>query len=217
MLSLQPKTAAEMKCQYNVDMKVDPLVVKWMDARFRKERGIYRLQESRWYTLVSMALCQSARAERVSLPPEKYSGFVPVKIGITEYDFYHYGWEVNMTQEIRMSRLLRDIICDEILRNAAIIRARYEISLSRAVNNIIVFYNLTEDDVRFETLRKRYRREYLVLEEEYRALDRAALTDFTGDESEMPPRRKLNVKARNPQGQLDIFDTEPKKPTIWKT
>lgn len=206
-----------MKCQYNVDMMVDPLVVKWMDARFRKERGIYRLQESRWYTLVSMALCQSARAERMSLPPDKYAGFVPVKIGITEYDFYHYGWEVNMTQEIRMSRLLRDIICDEILRNAAIIRARYEISLSRAVNNIIVFYNLTEEDVRFETLRKRYRREYLELEEEYRALDRAALSDFTGDAGALPPPRRLKLKATSADGQLDLFDTEQKIPTIWKT
>ncbi len=217
MLSLQPLTTDKMSCRYNVDMKVDPLVVKWMDARFRKERGIYRLQESRWYTLVSMALCQSARAERMSLPPDKYAGFVPVKIGITEYDFYHYGWEVNMTQEIRMSRLLRDIICDEILRNAAIMRARYAMSLSRSIGNIMVFYNLDEEDVRFETLRKRYRREYTGLEEEYRALDRAALSDFTGDETAVPPPRRLKLKASDTRGQLDLFETEQKIPTIWKT
>lgn len=206
-----------MKCQYNVDMMVEPLVVKWMDARFRKERGIYRIGDSKWYTFVSMALCQSARAERMSVPPEKYAGFVPVKIGITEYDFYHYGWTVNMTQEIRMSRLVRDIICDEILRNAAMMRARYEMSVSRAINAIMVFYNLTEEDVRFETLRKRYRREYCRLEEEYRALDRAALSDFTGDETAVPPPRRLKLKASDTRGQLDLFDTEQKIPTIWKT
>lgn len=208
-----------MERRYNADMKVDPIVVKWMDARFRKRRGIYDLSESCWYTLVSMALCQSSRAERTKVTPDKYAGFVPVKVGITEYDFYHYGWKVNMTQEIRLSRMIRNIICDEILRNAAIMRARYSISLSRAINTFIVFYNLTEGDVRFETLRKRYRREYMRLEEEYRNIDRAAVTDFGAREesqSAQPPRR-LKLKVERREEQLDLFDTEPKTPTIWKT
>lgn len=208
-----------MKCQYNVDMRVDPLVVRWMDARFRKRRGVYDLGKSCWYTLVSMALCQSSRAERMRVPPEKYAGFVPVKVGITEYDFYHYGWEVNMTQEIRLSRMVRNIICDEILRNAAIMRARYDISLSQAINTFTVFYNLSEDDVRFETLRKRYRREYMRLEDEYRNIDRAAVTDFGMREERKTAQqqRRLKLKVERHEEQLDLFDTEPKTPTIWKT
>jgi len=208
-----------MKCQFNVDMRVDQLVVKWLDARFRKERGIYLLGDSFWYTLVSMALCQSKRSERMSVPPDKYAAFVPVKIGITQYDFYHYGWEVNMTQEIRMSRLLRNIIYDEILRNAAIMRARYAISLSQAINTLTVFYNLTEEDVKFETLRKKYRRGYTRLEDEYRAIDLAAVTDFGADEGKAMehPQRRLKLKVEPKEGQLDMFETETKKPTIWKT
>lgn len=207
-----------MSIQYNVDMRVDPLVVKWMDARFRQRRGVYDLGQSCWYTLVSMALCQSSRTERMKAPPEKYAGFVPVKVGITEYDFYHYGWEVNMTQEIRLSRMVRNIICDEILRNAAIMRARYGISLSRAIKTFMVFYNVTEDDVRFETLRKRYRREYMRLEDEYRSIDRAAVTDFGMEKTWEERRKRLKLKAaRHAEGQLDLFAQEPKTPTIWKT
>lgn len=204
-----------MKLCYNVDINVDPLVVKWLDARFRKPNGIYEMKDSCWYGLVSMALCQSAKAKRESVLPEKYRRFSPVKIRITEYDFYHYGWEVNATQEIRLSRLLKRVIEDEILRNAAIMRARYDMPLSQAINAITVFYNLTEDDVKFETLRKTYRRNYTGMEEEYRALDCAALTDFGKDErTDAAKQLRLRQKAGNP-GQLDMFE-EYRKPTIWK-
>ena len=208
-----------MRLSYNVDIKVDPLVVKWMDARFEKRRGVYHMGNSPWYGLVSMALCQSARAERMRITPEKYNLFVQVKVGITEYDFYHYGWEINATQEIRLSRMIRSLVEDELLRNAAIIRARWRISLSHAIGSMMVFYNLSEDDVRFETMRKKYQRHYAGLEAEYAALDSAAVTDFGTRPNPDGRSRRLRMKPQEPpEGQLDLFDEYNKKtPTIWKT
>lgn len=204
-----------MKLCYNVDINVDPLVVKWLDARFKKPNGIYEMKDSCWYGLVSMALCQSSKAGRGSVLPDKYDRFKPVKIRITEYDFYHYGWTVNATQEIRLSRLLKKVIEDELLRNAAIIRARYTMPLSQALNAITVFYNLSEEDVKFETLRKTYRRNYTGMEEEYRALDRAAVTDFGKDDIEESTKHlRVRQKASDPC-QMDMFEQE-RRPTIWK-
>jgi len=213
-----------MRLSYNVDMKVDPLVVKWMDARFEKRRGIYRMGASPWYGLVSMALCQSARSERMRVPPDKYNSFVPVKVSITEYDFYHYGWEVSPTQEIRLSRMIRSLVEDELLRNAAIIRARYNLPLSQAIGSMMVFYNLSEEDVRFETMRKTYRRHYAGLETEYAALDSAAVTDFGAYPQKMEyAARKLRMRlSETPANQMDLFRDDETygyqpTPTIWKT
>ena len=166
-----------MEC-YSVDMRVDPLVKRWMDRNFKTDHGRYRFGDSCYYGLVSAVLCQSPKVGNPAVVPDKYARFVPVKVCITEYDFYHYGWEVSVTQELRFSRLVRNILIDECLRSAAMLRARYDIPLSQAISSFTVWYGLTDDDVNPDTLRKTYQRKYKSVEEDYRAFDRAAVTDF---------------------------------------
>lgn len=185
-----------MEC-YSVDMRVDPLVKRWMDRNFKTDHGRYRFGDSCYYGLVSAVLCQSPRVGNPAVVPDKYARFVPVKVCITEYDFYHYGWEVSITQELRFSRLVRNILIDECLRSAAMLRARYDIPLSQAINSFTVWYGLTDDDVNPDTLRKTYQRKYKSVEEDYRAFDRAAVTDF-GRLDANPPQRHLRLhKSRH--------------------
>lgn len=185
-----------MEC-YCVNMRVDPLVKRWMDRNFKTDHGRYRFGDSCYYGLVSAVLCQSPRVGNPAVVPDKYARFVPVKVCITEYDFYHYGWEVSITQELRFSRLVRNILIDECLRSAAMLRARYDIPLSQAINSFTVWYGLTDDDVNPDTLRKTYQRKYKSVEEDYRAFDRAAVTDFGRLDAD-PPQRHLRLhKSRH--------------------
>ena len=178
-------------------MRVDPLVKRWMDRNFKTDHGRYRFGDSCYYGLVSAVLCQSPRVGNPAVVPSKYARFVPVKVCITEYDFYHYGWEVSITQELRFSRLVRNILIDECLRSAAMLRARYDIPLSQAINSFTVWYGLTDDDVNPDTLRKTYQRKYKSVEEDYRAFDRAAVTDFGRLDAD-PPQRHLRLhKSRH--------------------
>lgn len=193
-----------MEC-YSVDMRVDPLVKRWMDRNFKTDHGRYRFGDSCYYGLVSAVLCQSPRVGSPAVVPDKYARFVPVKVCITEYDFYHYGWEVSITQELRFSRLVRNILIDECLRSAAMLRARYDIPLSQAINSFTVWYGLTDDDVNPDTLRKTYQRKYKSVEEDYRAFDRAAVTDFGRLDAD-PPQRHLRLhksRHRDPR-QLNL-------------
>lgn len=193
-----------MEC-YSVDMRVDPLVKRWMDRNFKTDHGRYRFGDSCYYGLVSAVLCQSPRVGNPAVVPDKYARFVPVKVCITEYDFYHYGWEVSITQELRFSRLVRNILIDECLRSAAMLRARYDIPLSQAINSFTVWYGLTDDDVNPDTLRKTYQRKYKSVEEDYRAFDRAAVTDFGRLDAD-PPQRHLRLhksRYRDPR-QLNL-------------
>lgn len=186
-------------------MRVDPLVKRWMDIRFKTDHGRYWFGDSCWYGLVSAMLCQSARVGKPTVVPAKYESFMPVSICITEFDFYHYGWEVSISQELRFSRLVRNLVTDECLRNAAMLRARYNIPLSQAINTYIVKNGFTDEDLNTETLRKTYQRKYKSVEEDYRALDRAAVTDF-GTEPAAMQRKILNLHApKNPDpNQLEL-------------
>ncbi len=193
---------------YSIYLKMDPLVYRWLEARFKSSRGVFHLGDSWYYGLVSALLYQSPRVGAPAVVPAKYDRFVPARVCITEYDFYHYGWEVSVTQELRFSRLMRNIIIDECLRNAAILRARYDMPLSRAIGFYTVYYGLEEEDVKFETLRKTYRRHYRGVEDEYRALDRAAVTDFGALEDAAPPPKTLRIRKPRPSdpAQLTLFD-----------
>jgi hypothetical protein len=185
-------------------MKVEPLVKRWMDIRFKTDHGRYRFGDSCWYGLVSAMLCQSARVGKPTVVPVKYEGFVPVSICITEFDFYHYGWEVSISQELRFSRLVRNFVTDECLRSAAMLRARYNIPLSQAINTYIVKNGFTDDDLNTETLRKTYQRRYRVVEDEYRNMDRMAVTDF-GVTDITPAARSLRLHLRVPDpNQLEL-------------
>lgn len=198
-----------MPSVYTLDIRVDPLVAGWMERSFKKVRGVYRMGDSCYYGLVSAMLYQS-HVRTPSVIPEKYASFVHVKIAITEFDFYHYGWEVSILQELRFSRIIRHLLIDSCLRNVAIIRSRYNIPLSQAISRYMVYYGIEEEQVRFETLRKIYRRKYLAIEEEYRDLDRAAVTDF-GLNNDMPAPKKLKIRMRqsNPL-QTELF-SQPKR------
>ena len=183
-----------MPKNYNVSLKVDPLVKRWMDNRFKFRRGIYFLGNSCYYGLVSALLYQS-QVKGPKRLPDKYSNFVPVRIGISEYDFYHYGWEVSPMQEIRFSRLVRNIVIDECLRSVALLRASFSVPLSQAINAYTIYYNIADEDIHYETLRKIYQRKYRRIEEEYRAFNQAAVTDF-GTRDEQPPKRILRLHRR---------------------
>lgn len=194
-----------MPLVYTIDLRVDPLVAGWIDRNFNKVRGCYRMGDSFWYGLVSSLLYQS-HVKKPTVLPEKYSGFVPIKLAVTEYDFYHYGWEVSPMQELRFSRLIRSFIIDECLRNVAIMRARYDIPLSQAITDCTVFFNLEEEHLKYETLRKIYQRKYQEVESRYRDLDIASVSEF-GANDRIPDKRSLRLRGRaagNPR-QLELF------------
>lgn len=199
-----------MPVNFTIDIRVDPFVKKWMDARFKCVRGVYQLGDSCYYGLVSAMLCQSQRVGSPTVVPDKYASFRNIKVGITEYDFYHYGWEVSVAQELRFSRLVRSIAVDECLRSVAILRARYEIPVSQAINSYCIYYNLEEEDIKFETLRKIYRRKYQHVEEDYRKLDIAAVTDFGARPSAVPVHKTLCLHHRHAvdPSQLSLFSKD---------
>lgn len=185
-----------MPLVYTLDIKVDPLVAGWMERSFKKVRGVYRMGDSCYYGLVSAMLCQS-HVRMPSAIPDKYTSFVPVKVAISEFDFYHYGWQVSPLQELRFSRIIRNILIDTCLRSVAILRARYSLPVSQAIDFYTVYYGMEEEQVKFETLRKIYQRKYMPLEAEYRDLDRAAVTGF-GSKGAVPDNKALHLrKHRN--------------------
>lgn len=192
-----------MEC-YSINMKVDPLVKRWLDRNFKTVGGCYTMGGSCYYAWISALLYRSRHVGDPAAVPAKYSRFVPVRVCVSEFDFFHYGWEVSVSQELRFSQMVRNMLVDECLRSVAILRARYDMALSQAINTYVVYYGLDDKDVNVETLRKTYNRKYRSVEDEYRNIDRMAVTDF-GVTDSTPAARSLRLHPRNSDpNQLEL-------------
>lgn len=151
---------------YKIDIRVHPLVWRYIDNNFQTIRGAYDITSSSYYPIVSSMLCQS----NVRLPSKvrpTFEAFRPISVYITEYDFYHYGFSVCELQQLRFSKLMRSLVIDSICRRIAMLRAAYDVPLTRAVC-LMIDANLFEDnELKTDTLRKIYQRHYKETEKEY--------------------------------------------------
>lgn len=191
---------------YNIEIRVDPLVKRWIQNRFTCSKGIYFLGKSLYYSIVSAMLYQSHIATPSQLP-KKYSHYETIRLAITEFDFYHYGWSVSPMQEVRFSRLIRNLIIDECLRRAAILRASFNISLAQAINSYFVYHKLSEQDIKYDTLRKIYNRKYIEIEQDYLNFNKLALSNFGYNDKVFEKKTIPTAKRRKTidNNQLNLF------------
>ena len=129
--------------------------------------GAFDVSRTRFYPLVTSMLVHSA----VSTPSHVRGStalFVPVNILVTEFDFYHYGYTPSMMQQVKFSRLVKQMIIDDCCRRIAMAHAAYGCAVQQAIDQVILSNNFTRDELNPETLRKIYQRKYKDLEDEYR-------------------------------------------------
>lgn len=180
---------------YRVSLKVHPMVWRYIDNNYRKDNGAYNVTKSMYYPLVLSSICRSNMRvpSRVS---DSYDGYRDIKILITEYDFYHYGYDISPLQQVRYSRIMRGIILDLMCRRIVMMRAAFNIPLTRAVE-LVVDANLMEpDELKPSTLRKIYQRKYMELEHEAADFFRNCVTDFGF--SDKPFEKKSMVNLSQP-------------------
>lgn len=152
-----------MKCkkQLTISLKVYPAVFRYLENNFPKNvQGVYDLLDSPYYCLISSMLSRST-IKTPSLVPMSYSRFVPIKTYITEFDFYHYGWEINERQQYNLSKTILHVILQNACHEIAVAHVCMNISRDRAIRNFI-YENLFEDDeLSYSYLIKYYQRNYL--------------------------------------------------------
>lgn len=177
---------------YRVKLKVHPMVWRYIDNNFRKENGAYNVTQSMYYPLVLSSICRS-NVRVPSRVSDCYDGYRDIMILITEYDFYHYGYDISPLQQVRYSRILRNILLDMMCRRIVMMRAAFDIPLTRAIGLVLDANLMEQDELKPATLRKIYQRRYMALERETEDFFRDCVTDFGFNEKTFEKKSLVNL------------------------
>lgn len=151
--------------KYTVEIKLHPTVYRYFDNNIKKDHGVFDVCKTPWYYLISSALSRK-NINTSSKTSKKFKNYIPVKVYITEYDFYHYGFE--LTEYVQSC--INKTLLSQIINNAC-----YEIALLHVLKGIsrlsatrhYIDCNLYEDnELKTETLYTYYKRNWIKKEEE---------------------------------------------------
>lgn len=188
---------------YRVQLKVHHMVWRYIDNNFRKKNGAYDVTQSMYYPLVLSSICRS----NVRVPSKVYDcydGYRDIMLLISEYDFYHYGYDISPLQQVRYSRILRNIILDLMCRRIVMMRAAFDIPLTRAIGLVLDANLMEPDELKPATLRKIYQRRYMALERETEDFFRDCVTDFGFNEKTFE-KKSLGRLSQPPKTPLNLW------------
>ena len=147
------------KKTFKIKIHVAPLVKRWLDNNFKIRNNAYDISLSSFYFMFSGALQQS-HFNAPSILSRKYAGFVEVFIYITEFDFYHYGWEISPLQEVRLSKCCTRLLLDDICNRAMVLHCYLKHPLAKTLLELYNQQFIEESELRFVTLQKYYHRHF---------------------------------------------------------
>lgn len=180
---------------YRVSINVHPAVKRYLSNMFSEIDGAYDVKKSIYYYMVTAMLMQSGM-KIPSKVSKKYCDYVPVVILVTEYDFYHYGYQCSELQQVRFNRTMLHLITDDACRKIALARVLLGQPVTKCIEHYLI-ENLYEDnEMSRESLRTIYRRKYVKYERELSEYYSNLLTDFESEDENIA--KKIN-------GQIDHY------------
>ena len=153
---------------YKITIKVHPAVYRFIDNHFSVSVGAYNLIKSPYYCIISSMLCRSC-TKLPSLVYKKFDKYKPIEMFITEFDFYHYGWQMSEMQQCLLSKSMLQLILQQACHEIAVAHVIAGISRRRAICNYIDENLYEEDEISYSYLQKYYQRKYMANEAELRA------------------------------------------------
>ena len=160
---------------YSIKLTVHPAVAKWIDSNFPNIDNVYELRDTSHYIIFQSALFRK-NIKPPSKPLKKTENYVPIRIFINEWDFYHFGWDIPNFAQIKISKLLFDLM---MLRFCELIADAYafgKIPRDVTIRRILV-ENLFEDDqMNYFYIRKYYQRKFQDTKKEQQIIDFANYT-----------------------------------------
>ncbi len=149
---------------YTTTIKVLPLVFRYISENYVCKQNAFDVFNTPLYYLISSGLSRSniAIPSRISA---KYQSYVPIRIHITEWDFYHYGWEMTPLQQIRLSNIVKSQIIREICEKAMVLHCYTHIPREAAIRELMSQNYFEEEELSLASVKKHYQRHFLKQEE----------------------------------------------------
>lgn len=189
---------------YRITIKVHPAVKRYIDNNFPVKRGAYDITRSMYYYLVSAMLYQS----HVAVPSKtciKYKDYVPISIYITEFDFYHYGFQSSEYQQCRLSRSLLHLILDDACRRIALAKVVFGVPVTTGIEHFLIDNSFEDNELSAEYVRTVYKRKYRSFESELNDFYHNLTTDYG-----------VNDESLQEKNNVLIDPSKINAPILWK-
>lgn len=170
---------------FRIQIRVHPMVYRWIENNFEELDGGYDLTKSPLYFAVT-GMLQQSNVKCPSMVSKKLDIFKSVNIYISEYDFYHYGFQVSELQMCRFSKFVQMYIIDQACHRVMMAKVFGGIQRSTAIRSVLDENLMDDSELSYECLRKTYFRKYI--EKERALLNR--ISESTDIEI-----KKINVKT----------------------
>lgn len=153
------------KKYYKIPIRVHPAVYRFIDNNYNSVSGAYDFRKENLYYFVSGCIQQSniKNKSRISV---KFSDYVLIYIHITEYDFYHFGYQMSEFQQFRFSKFVLALIiekgCDKIMLAHTIAGVPRDV----AIREFLLENLFEENEFNYAQFRKLYQRKWINKEKE---------------------------------------------------
>jgi len=101
---------------------------------------------------------------RDSIYEDRYPYEYKIKVAITEYEFYHFGFEVTKTNMVRFSKFVEYDIKEQSRLFGALFKS-FGMTYTKGFRVFQKTYRLSDDDLNFETAYKDIQRNGVVLDD----------------------------------------------------
>jgi hypothetical protein len=144
---------------YTTELSLHPAVVRWLDANYSKTENAYDLRSDALYIVFQTALFR----KNIKYPIKKFKKtekFVPIRIAINEWEFYRFGWNIPNFAQIRISRMLFDMMMKNFCNHIAYAYAYGGISRDVTIRRILVENLFDDEEINYYYIRKYYQRKF---------------------------------------------------------
>jgi hypothetical protein len=163
---------------YSTIIYLHPAVVGWIRSSFPYTENGYDLRNEDIYFIIQTSLIRENLKK--TKPPhnlqKKQKKFLPIKILIHEWDFYHFGWEIPTFAQIKISNFLFNLMMKSFCEHIAYAYAYAGISRDATIRRILVEFLFEDEEMNFFYIRKYYQRKFQNTGKEMEIIDFAEYT-----------------------------------------
>jgi hypothetical protein len=119
----------------------------------------YDLRKDSLYIVFQMGLYRKDIKTRTK-QLKKMESYKPIRILIEEWDFYHFGWNIPIFAQMRISKILFDMMMNSICEHIAYAYAYGGICRDVNIRRILIENLFDDDEINYAYIRKWYQRRF---------------------------------------------------------
>lgn len=144
-----------------VDIYVKNYVKTFLESKYGKEMNLSEKFKEKFIDCL-----KDRNRNRDSIYKDKYPFDQKITVPISEYEFYHYGFEITKTNMVRFSSFVEYEVKEQSRLYAALFKS-FGMSYTKGIRVFQKTHKLSENDFNFETAYKDIQRNGIVIDDSF--------------------------------------------------